>query len=459
MQNLQTSKEHVYKLIVMPGAESIASPQYEDACCGAVLDDNSVYPTLAATLTPHDFTQEFNIYAWKAFDQVASRGDALDYLSVSEAMLALPQFKDRLGLDRAGIIERLTRMLASSPDTANAEYYARIVKERAVRIRSINASAEQDKIMRDLSTPLDVAMDRANAVWYTATEQNQMDEGISAADGAKAFREETIARVNGDTPLLLPSGFKGIDDDIGGLRIGHIHMLVGNSGSGKSQMTMSVARQLCRAGIGVAYFSFEMDRYELMQNFFSMETGAYRSRYENGQMSDDQVEDMNNVTIDHWNLHIFDDPTQNTVEYMRRKVRHLQTTKGIMVVMCDGLWLMEDPDVKANKPSDNYPGVMRKLKALAKKLSVAVWLVHQYKQGGVGENETPALHHIDGAAYAYRDVQKLYALKRYKDPRSPAELYRLKGRGVVDQTSPIRLRYMTANSMYVDDGDYSDVTF
>jgi len=75
--------------------------------------------------------------------------------------------------------------------------------------------------------------------------------------------------ISGDT---IPSGFPSVDRVLGsGLRRRDLVVLGGDIGSGKSALALGLAFRVARQGLGVAFFSGEMDEERLMERALAIE--------------------------------------------------------------------------------------------------------------------------------------------------------------------------------------------
>src|SRR5213594_175432 len=90
--------------------------------------------------------------------------------------------------------------------------------------------------------------------------------------------------VPGDT---VPTGFPSIDRILGGgLRRRDLVVLGGDVGSGKSALALGLALRVARQGVGVAFFSGEMDQERLMERALAIEGRVAVDELRAAQLSD-----------------------------------------------------------------------------------------------------------------------------------------------------------------------------
>src|SRR5881409_944896 len=89
--------------------------------------------------------------------------------------------------------------------------------------------------------------------------------------------ESLVERVDQQRPGELPgdtvpTGFPSVDRILGGgLRRRDLVVLGGDVGSGKSALALGLALRVARQGLGVAFFSGEMDEERLMERALAIE--------------------------------------------------------------------------------------------------------------------------------------------------------------------------------------------
>ena len=87
-------------------------------------------------------------------------------------------------------------------------------------------------------------------------------------------RTDVRLRSDDEDTRLWPTGFKLLDDTIGGgLRAGTLTLLAGPQGQGKTTFALQVARNAAVAGRPVLFFSYELEAESLLQKLVALEAG------------------------------------------------------------------------------------------------------------------------------------------------------------------------------------------
>jgi replicative DNA helicase len=146
-------------------------------------------------------------------------------------------------------------------------------------------------------------------------------------------------------------------------------------GVGKTSFMLSIALNSARAreqGVRVAIFSLEMSREQLLQRFFSAETGINSQKLRLGDLDELQWERFIEATGRLDKLRIFiDDTPAITVQAMRTKCRRLQQEYGLDLIIVDYLQLMGSGVQNENRVQE-ISFISRGLKELARELNVPV---------------------------------------------------------------------------------------
>jgi replicative DNA helicase len=139
--------------------------------------------------------------------------------------------------------------------------------------------------------------------------------------------------------------------------------------------------EAAKRGRGVAVFSLEMGREQLLQRIASMETGIPAGRIKRGKITMDEFEQVGRAIqlLSSLPIHIDDTAALNIFE-LRAKARRMKMQHGIGLLIVDYLQLMSAGDGE-RKGSGNreqeVSAISRGLKHLAKELEVPVIALSQ----------------------------------------------------------------------------------
>src|SRR5579863_6162805 len=102
----------------------------EQAVLAALMVDRELMPVVAEIVVRADFYAPHHATIFDALHALYERGEPIDKVSVAE------ELRRRRLLDEVGGLDMLSQLLNAVPTTASAEYYARVVAEKAI-LRSL----------------------------------------------------------------------------------------------------------------------------------------------------------------------------------------------------------------------------------------------------------------------------------------------------------------------------------
>ena len=118
-----------------------ASAEAEISVLGGMLIDRDAVARAVEHVNDAMFYRESHRRMFRAMARLFERGDAIDVVTLAE------ELKKTGELDGVGGLEYIAQLLDAVPTAANIEYHARIVREKALLRRLIDASTQ---IIRDV---------------------------------------------------------------------------------------------------------------------------------------------------------------------------------------------------------------------------------------------------------------------------------------------------------------------
>src|SRR5213078_3128595 len=164
-------------------------------------------------------------------------------------------------------------LIASVPTAANAGYYARIVRERAILRRLVEAGTRIVQLGYTGDGDADELVDRAEAEIYGVTERRVSDDYLPLADIMPGALDEIEAiGSRGGVMTGVPTGFNDLDSLTNGLHPGQMVVIAARPAIGKSTLALDLARAASlKHGLTTVMFSLEMSRNEITMRLLSAE--------------------------------------------------------------------------------------------------------------------------------------------------------------------------------------------
>lgn len=410
-----------------PAAQpELADWNAERAVIGAPLLKPQIFPALAAILQAGDFFGVAEGFIWHAYEELTRYGDPIDFLSVADFLDA----EGKCELKGAALVERLTKTANACPDPDNGEFYAKKVREAALRGRVISAAFKIIQQSQDRSIQIDELVETCNAEIFKATEQ-YFDQRTGIRDLTSHFYdvvEDAAAGKSGG----LPTGFKTLDTHIG-YYPKEVTVLAGGAGMGKTTWILSSIRRLCMMGKRVALFTLEMSASEdVMRALLAVHTGIAKRALKHGDLTPAQRALFTKAVgeVSEWPLDVIDEFQNLTPTQLRRKLSYLKTQGETELVVIDGLWLMQPDEMSKDGRWRDVTNIMRALNQVAVDYNVPIVITHQYKDV---LDDRPRLSDLAESRGVDRNAQVVMGMYRdsyqFGDVANPAaEIHILKDR-------------------------------
>ncbi|MEA3366923.1 MAG: replicative DNA helicase [Planctomycetota bacterium] len=352
------------------------------------------------------------------------RNEPVDLVSMKEALTQRGELEDTGGEDY------LVTLADSTPTVANAEYYARVVKEKSLLRGLINAAAE---IIRDAHTPdqVDAVLDRCEQRIFEVVERKI----VGQATDMRAILADVMQKLDpvGKTNITgLATGFMDLDDKTRGLQNGEFIVLAARPSVGKSALALNIAEHVAvDEDRPVAFFSLEMSKEELAIRLIASRAEVDGQRLRKGQLSarDGQhvVQDVLPV-LSGAPLYI-DDTAGLRVIDLRAKARRLVQRHDIELIIVDYLQLMSSPGAESRQVE--VSNISRGLKALGRELGIPVLAVAQLRRESE-EHKRPRLSDLRESGAIEQDADVVLLLHREEMRLTPGTQEHEKARGTAE---------------------------
>ncbi|HSG46285.1 MAG TPA: replicative DNA helicase [Longimicrobiales bacterium] len=364
------------------------SAEAEVSVLGGMLLDRDAVARAVEVLDASMFFKESHRVIFRSMSRLFERGDVIDAVTLHEDL-------QRTGeVDRAGGLEYLAELMDAVPTAANIEYHARIVREKALLRRLIDASQE---IIRDAFAPgereVEAVLDQAEARIFQVAQSHEREGFVRIKDLLwPTFEEIERLQESGSPVTGVPSGFTDLDKMTTGLQKGDLVIVAARPSMGKTSWVMNVA---ANAAIEhrrpVAIFSLEMSKQQLLKRLLSAEGRIDAQHLRRGGMT---AEDHKRLATAAGHLNtapiwIDDSPGLSVLEIRaksRRLVSDIQAEGGELgLIIIDYLQLMGSE--KAESRVQEVSQMSRGLKALARELEVPVIALSQLSRAPEQRND------------------------------------------------------------------------
>ena len=344
----------------------------EEAILGAILVNPSCMNRIVEDLQPESFYKPAHRYVYEAMLQLYNGGEKIDIVSVSD-VLNISQKLELVG-GRAFVND----LSYNTITTANVEYYAKIVQEKAIKRSLISAGSEIVSSGYDLN-PIEESLEQAEKLIFDIASQKASKSLISIKDIVYDVYAKIEERANNKDKLTgVPSGFYDLDEFTNGFQKSDLIIIAARPAMGKTALALNIAQNVAlRANVPVAIFSLEMSKDQLAQRLMCSEAEVDTQRLKTGNMQAKDWEKMATAMNNLSEAKIYIDDTAGcTITDLRAKCRRLaMAEKDLGLIVIDYLQLIEGTGREDRM--QQISGISRGLKILAKELNVPIIALSQ----------------------------------------------------------------------------------
>ena len=345
----------------------------EEAILGAILVSPRCMDKVIEHLRPDSFYKPAHRYVYEAMLQLYNSGeDKIDIVSVSD-LLNINQKLELVG-GRAFINDLSYKTIT----TANVEYYAKIVQEKAIKRSLISAGSEIVSAGYDLN-PIEESLEQAEKLIFDIASQKASQALAPIKDLVYDTYAEIEERYNNKGQLTgVPTNFYDLDTMMNGLQKSDLIILAARPAMGKTAFALNIAQNVAlRANTPVAIFSLEMSKKQLVQRLLCSEAEVDTQRLKTGNMQAKDWEKLAVAMNSFSEAPIYIDDTAGcTITDLRAKCRRLaMAEKNLGLIVIDYLQLIEGTGREDRM--QQISSISRGLKILAKELNVPIIALSQ----------------------------------------------------------------------------------
>jgi len=345
----------------------------EESILSAILVDNDTLLEVLEILSPEDFYRSAHQKIFFAISELFSRNEPVDLVTLTNIL----REQDRL--EEIGGAAFLANLVDTVPFAVNAQYYAKIVYDKACLRRLIEKSNSIAKRCFEDRGDVDNVIDFAESSIFEISE-NKIRPAFYPIGKIIEINIDLLEERQGNRALVtgVASGFTKLDELTAGFQKSDLIILAGRPGMGKTALALNIAKNAAvDSNIPVAIFSLEMSKEQLSLRMLSSEARIDSSRLRRGFISQDdwiKITDSAGV-LSQAPIFIDDSPNITALE-IRAKSRRLKMEKDIGLIIIDYLQLMRSR-VSAERRDLEISEISRSLKALAKELNIPVVALSQ----------------------------------------------------------------------------------
>lgn len=395
----------------------------EKAVLGAMLKSQDAVADVIEILRAEDFYLKEHQEIYKIMIEMFAKSIAIDL------MTTYSELKSHKIAELVGGLTYLSKLMDEAVVYSNAKYYANTVVDKSKMRQLINeADKIKDSAFSEELPPediLDGAEQRIMEIAHKSQRSNYVDINDVLVENIKEIQE--LERNKGRLPGI-ETGFKKVDEILGGLQKTDLIILAARPGVGKTAFALNIASHAAQVGNKVMIFSLEMSNTQLGQRMLSMNANVPMENIRNGNISQDDWDCISDAqdSFERAAL-VIDDTSSITPIEMKNKCRRFKAEKGgLDLVVIDYLQLMSMGSYRTEQREKEIGAMTRAIKIMAKELDCAVVLLSQLSRGPEQRaDHKPQLSDLRDSGSIEQDADIVIFLRRddyYQHDDEPANV-------------------------------------
>ncbi|MBD5642046.1 MAG: replicative DNA helicase [Desulfovibrio sp.] len=350
------------------------SAEAETAVLAGILMRPQMMNSIADILAAEDFYLPANQLVYRACVSLYSRSAPIDVLTVGE------ELKSHEQLEAAGGAVYIGDLAQAVVSGANAEFYARLVRDRSMQRKLIEACAGIIGNCFEPGVSVESLLDESEQAVFAVSSRTARTEFSQSKELMERVFEDLSRLADArDVITGVTTGFERLDQLTAGLQSSDLIIVAARPSMGKTAFALCAALNAAiKQNVPVAIFSLEMSKQQLMHRMLAIRGRVDLSSLRRPATLRD--EDWKSLyaaadVISNAPIFIDDSPALSTLE-LRARARRLKAEHGLGLVVIDYLQLMRSSrrtDSRELEISD----ISRSLKGLAKELDIPVMALAQ----------------------------------------------------------------------------------
>ena len=280
-------------------------------------------------------------------------------------------------LESVGEETYLAELAESIATSANMEYYAGILMEKATLRQMITVAGEITTECFNTEIEPQEILDKAEAKIFGISESRIKNKFESVAQLLPKTFEDIEGYSKGSFKGIL-TGFTELDEMTTGLQRSDLVILAGRPSMGKTALALTMALNAAvKSKCATAIFSLEMSKAQLVQRMLCSEARVNMHQLRSGTLPKRDLPKLSFAAGPLAEAPIFvDDTPAITVLELRAKARRLKAQNNLGLVIIDYLQLMGSSS-KIESRQQEISQISRSLKGVAKELDVPIVALSQ----------------------------------------------------------------------------------
>lgn len=311
--------------------------------------------------------------------------------------LVSEELKRQEKLDAVGGIGYLTTLAQYAGTSAYIEEYARIVKEKAILRKMIQAAQEIEKSAMEEPQDVHGSLDDAQSKFFQISQASNSSLGVliqEVLSGEKAEsktpflkelqeRQEEFALKGPNAPKItgIPTHFADLDKMVNGFTNSNLMILAARPAMGKTALAINMAENICfKNDVPVGIFSLEMTAEQLIHRMICSQAEVESEKIKTGSLNGMEYQRIVSC-VHRMQKHkmVIDDFPGLKITDLLARARRMKESHHVGFLIIDYLQLIEGSGSSRSMENrqNEISEISRSLKNLARELDIPILCISQ----------------------------------------------------------------------------------
>ena len=347
----------------------------EQSLLGAMMLSSNAIAQGLEIVQPEDFYQISHQHIFQALVELFNNEKPCDPVTLQE------ELRSKEKLAEIGGAAYISQLLNAVPTSANAEYYAQIVKEKSLLRRLITLSGELSDNAYDPQAEAEILLDTAEQKILQLSQFKVRRPYLKVPDlVTETFKYLEKLFENKQSVTGVGTGFYKLDEYTAGFQNSDLIIVAARPSMGKTALALNIAQHAAhQLQIPVMIFSLEMAHSQLLVRLMCSEARIDGQKVRRGFLTN---EDWAKLSLTAGHLEqtpiLIDDTANASLLEIRSKARRAFAQEKIGMIIIDYLQLITwSGSGKSESRQQEVSAISRSLKGLARELDLPVVCLSQ----------------------------------------------------------------------------------
>lgn len=385
------------------------SMEAEQSVIGSMIMDAETITAVSEILISEDFYNTGYRVLYECMLELYEAGKPTDLVTLQDKL------REKNVPLEFSTVEYISNIVSAVPTSANARYYAEIVKNKAILrklIRTTEGIANECYIDNE---EIDTLLETTEKQIFDVVQNRTTSDFTPIKEVAiKSFKSIQAAAKNKGSVTGISTGFKDLDYRTAGFQPSDLILIAARPSMGKTAFVLNIAEYIAlHSGVTTAVFSLEMSKDQLVKRLIAMHSKVDSQHIRTGELeADEWLKITESVkAIGESNL-VIDDTPGISIAALRSKCRKLKMENNLGIIIIDYLQLMT-AGKRTESRQQEISEISRSLKALARELNCPVVALSQLSRSVESrDNKRPMLSDLRESGAIEQDADVVMFIYR-----------------------------------------------